>query len=402
MKNFLKVLYSLLALNVISCVAALFDNITLYGKVGLSEEVFRGESIPFRYTLDKCIEQGYCPDTITTTEQLWDQVGTLNPSFLADTISALNTTFAEAATAREIEELEFPQLDLNNGRFIKGQFVKYEEGEIPVPDEVFVRRNKYIAMIIIYSIVSIGLYSVHHFKKRLSLEYQFKPSKVSKLMLNYLAFKTVFKFIYLALMFSYITGDSTKFNLGLLYLSCEDYIQGPVTFALAVLFAMGYGTRRFKIDASMAWKTVLLTACDVLFNLPGLLRALLIPYQRDWDSLFTIWLDSLLTTLYYVLISACTYIGYNTYKVDRDHRYLDSAKAIIIGILINPFVVVPKSFGHIRYFLGHGVVRSKNYTMSGMAIPDLIELVVIIYLVYVWRDIREKELEFVELENMET
>ena len=252
-------------------------------------------------------------------------------------------------------------------------------------------------MIIIYSIVSIGLYLVHHFKKRLSLEYQFKPSKLSKWMLNYLAFKTVFKFIYLALMYAYVTGDTTKFNLGLIYLSCEDYIQGPVTFALAVLFAMGYGTRRFKIDASMAWKTVLLTACDVLFTLPGLLRA----FQIYWDILETIWVELPLTTLYYGLISVCIYIGYNTYKVDRDQRYFESAKAIIIGVLLNPFVVVPESFGHIRYFLIDGVVRSKNYTSHGMAIPDLIELVVIIYLVYIWRDIRDEELGYIQLENIE-
>jgi hypothetical protein len=363
----------------ISYVAALLENDTIYGEVQLHGQDGAGR-VRFNYSLDECIEQGYCPDDITTTKDFWGQLDTLAPSFLTDTISALNTTF---------------QIITYN----RGPYEVDRDGEIYVPYRFFIRKNKYTAMIVIYSIVSIGLFLVHHFKQRLSLEYEFKLSKLSKLMLKYLAFKTVFKLIYLALMFAYVGDQMTiEFNLGLVFLTCEEYIQGQVTFALAVLFAMGYGTRRFKIDASMAWKTVLLTACNVLLTLPGLFQA----FRKEWKILVSVWFELPVTILYYGLISLCFFIGYNTYKVDRDQRYLDSAKAIIIGVLLNPFFVVPDNLWSTRYFLIDVVVRSEGSKSYGMTIPDLIELVVIIYLIYVWRDIREEELGSIQLGNMET
>jgi len=379
MTSLLKVFYYLLALKVISYVAALSEKDSISGEVFLRGYEAYG-SIPFIYTIDQCIEQGYCSDNTTIKNELLNQVGSLTLSFLTETFLTVNTTF---------------ELTPFKGRPYK----EITDSEMQVPYMAFIRRNKYIAMIIIYLIVAIGIYFVHHFKQRLSLDYQFKLSKLSKSMLNYLAFKTVFKFIYLAFMFAYVSEEETiKFHLGLVYLTCEDYILGPVTFALAVLFAMGYGTRKFKIDASMAWKTVILTACNILLTLPGLFRAL----DIYWDFLISVWFELPLTILYYGLISLCTYIGYNTYKVDRDPRYMDSAKAIIIGVLLNPFFVVPHSLWDIRYFLIERVVRSDTDIFCGATLPDLIELVVIIYLIYVWRDIREEESEYVELENIET
>ena len=168
--SFLKVFYALLSLNLISYVAAFDDGDIIYGYVRLFGRNAEGR-ITFNYSIEKCIEQGYCPDTVTTNEALWDQIATLSPTFLTETFSALNTTFKLR-------------------RFDKG---------IVVPYDLFVRKDKYITMIYIYSIMAIGIFLVNHFKQRLALEYEFKFSKLSKLMLNYLAFKTVLKFIYLAL-----------------------------------------------------------------------------------------------------------------------------------------------------------------------------------------------------------
>lgn len=188
------------------------------------------------------------------------------------------------------------------------------------------------------------------------------------------------------LIFAYVGEERRmKFNMCLIYLTCEEYIQGPFAFALAVLFAMGYGTRKFRIDASMAWKTLLLTAFNVLLTLPILFREI----NETWGILDSSLLGGPLAILHCGLIYLCYKIGYNTYEVDRDQRYLDSAKAILFGVFLNTFFIVPNSLWKDGSFMFEHVAGSKDATSEGRAIPDLIEVVVIIYLL-MFGEISEK------------
>lgn len=337
-------------------------------------------STSFNYSLDQCVSDGHCPPTMSTYKGLWDRIYSLKPKLLTDTISGISTTFNETTHGRH--RLSSDEVS---------SFIGY------LSYDVEIRRNKYMAMLVVYLIVTIVFFVLNRLRNLLAIDYEFKLSRLSKLMLKYLVIKSVFNLVFLVLMFTYVDDGIIKKRLGYFYLTFESYIQGPITFALAVLFASGYATKRYKIDAPLAWRVIILTACDIILTAPNVLRE-----EKSWTFLTAVWLETPLAIMYCILIGYCFYLGFKSYQIDGDHRFLQSAKAIVIGIVMVPFVVVPEDFWTIKYLFVDTVVRAKFTFAAGMHIPELIEFAVIVYLIYVWRFIHDEEQKYIELESLQT
>lgn len=149
---------------------SLFLRIT--GEYGLERLSWTG----FNYTLDSCLAQGHCPNSIETLDAFEDHFLTLSPGVLTDTISSIPTTFKETAIFYD----SYPsQTDA------KGEFLNYKSHQAEA------RQRKHIVLLFIYLVMALMLVLLNHFKKRLGIDYQFKFSKLSKLMLRYLTVKSL-------------------------------------------------------------------------------------------------------------------------------------------------------------------------------------------------------------------
>lgn len=255
-----------------------------------------------------------------------------------------------------------------------------------------------VPVFIISLIISLIIYLQ---KRKLLIEYNFKFSNLSLILIKYLIAKLFFTILYLIqlVLFDDFEMKSLGSTIILVVLSAINFTFSIAAFALVALFAFGYCTvffslrNRREINLKVAGLVLLYTIQTFpkfLMELHEIENSYFLPFDNTPITIGRI-------VLYVGIIGAISYTAYSTYKnqTGEDQRYSLSCIFIAVGYLLNPLIVIPHSANDMLEFLKQKYASNTEIWEIGEAygihVPEIIELVVIALLIYIWRDLKYVE-----------
>lgn len=273
----------------------------------------------------------------------------------------------------------------------------------------FHRADKYrlIITIPIYLFCSVVTAIVYLNKRKLLATMNFKFSNISRILFKYLSVKLVFGVIYLVFL---VMFDNFRIQqLGeykvLVVLTILKYMLGLMSFLLVLHFAFGYCTSFFTFTnrRSVLWKVCGITLLYGIQSFPKFFYELqdlkndMTIYLNRYRSRLPVPLAVGFIILYIVILCALAYIAYGTYKhsLNRDARFLLSLQIILAAYILSPLIVVPGGRSSIPNFIKNKYLLNDRGAQDsyahGVHVPDVVELLAIGALIYVWRDLKYVE-----------
>ncbi|CUM65891.1 uncharacterized protein PRCAT00003541001 [Priceomyces carsonii] len=256
---------------------------------------------------------------------------------------------------------------------------------------------------------------LYYAKRETLVKMNFKMNNISKLLLKYATLKIIVSLLYLMLL---VLFDDHGINIfgskSLLLVFCFlNYVLLLLGYALVILFVAGYYTIFFTFTncKKVLINVTVLVLLQGIFLLPMLINQCNmimhtnIPYFGEnmiFRVLYIIW--RIVMAINILCLAYYTYIG----KSNKDRKFLISCCIIGGGYLLNPFIIVPEGGGQLLYFLKKSFILSEllfdNDWTDGIHIPEVIELLIIASLMYIWRDkyVEDDELEYKESSLYET
>lgn len=235
---------------------------------------------------------------------------------------------------------------------------------------------------------------IFYLKKKELTQSLFKLSPVSKKIYMYMGFKVLVSFTILIYYFAADLKENlvTKnFLYGVTTISTSTHI---LQSCLLALFSLGYGTLFFRLDAKKH-KNVL------LYTIITMVLYCLLYFPRVYGEFYAIkhklYLWSFVAPLSWHIISTAAHIAFivvlirNSYKTyhgtNESEKALKSAIVIAASYVLHPFIGVPSLESMSESF---GVRQTSPFYDRNTSVPEILELVVMISLIYIWRDLKEE------------
>lgn len=355
-------------------------------RLGSEEEILFSKS-SFNFTLENCKSLELCPQELTNDKfinalrdmneyEIFKKLLEVHKDVLDVPLNVSSHTYS--ISKKGIVELQYNSYP----RF----FHRTDRQKLNIVVPVF----------IICFIVCLGMYIQ---KRKLLVEYNFKFSNLSIILIKYLIAKLFFSIIYLIQL---VLFDDFEFkNLGstgiLITLSTINYMFSLATFILVTLFALGYCTLFFNLRNRK--DVILKTTVLVVLYFAQTITKLLLELREIEHSYHEIFFKATGThftigriVVSIFIISSLAYCAYRTNKKHEigDNRYKTSCFIILIGYIVSPLITFPRGGRNMLEFLNEKFASNTRSWIggerTGIHIPEIIELIVILALIYIWRD----------------
>lgn len=242
--------------------------------------------------------------------------------------------------------------------------------------------------------VFMAIWIILYLRKKELTPFLFKLSPVSKKIYMYMGFKILVSF---TVLIYYFTADmkenlvNKSFLYGVTAISTSIHI---LQSCLLALFSLGYGTLFFHLNAKKHKKVLLYTMIAlVLYCLLYFPRI----YGEFWAISHERFLWDFTNPLSWHIISTAAYIAFvaflvrNTYKTyhgtNESEKALKSAAIVAGAFVLHPFIGVP-SLESMGYSFSNREILP--YYDRNTNVPETLELIVMISLIYIWRDLKEE------------
>lgn len=243
-----------------------------------------------------------------------------------------------------------------------------------------------------YGIFTVFWILLYLWKKELA-PFLFKLSPVSKKIYMYMGFKVLVSFMVLIYYFAADIKENIankSFLYGVTAISASIRI---LQSGLLALFSLGYGTLFFRVNTKKHKKVLLYSAIAIVLHC-----FLYFPrvYGEFWAISHKLFLWSFTNPLSWHIISSAAHIGfvvfliinaYNTYHgTNESEKALKSAAVIVAAYVLHPFIGVPSLES-----MSHSIMNRQisPFYDRNTNVPEILELVVMISLMYIWRDLKE-------------
>ncbi|RLV88053.1 hypothetical protein JA9_002103 [Meyerozyma sp. JA9] len=322
-------------------------------------------------------------------QDIWNKDGTLNFSDCSNDqlITLLKTAVGNA---------EFNMSDVfsfRSGEF-RGPYIHYAHDD---------QRQKLETSLPVYLIAFMALLFLY-VRRRQAYRYLFKFSKLSKIIYSYFAVKLIFSLVYFVFLVAVFEFEYKKVRspwIFFIYSVLRAFLS-VTPYMLLALFSFGYGVKFFTLERekSALAKSAIMT---ILFSISSF-SSIYEEYVyitaddqsrfRDFGDVNIVEVVSVVTRVVAILLLALSV--YRTYKDTEEYPVVKKSAAIVIAVyFLKPMVVFPPP-GEVFRFFTHLFLPDEFY---GYSVPDIVELLALPFLMYIWRDI---DGDYVEVKDMES
>jgi hypothetical protein len=234
-------------------------------------------------------------------------------------------------------------------------------------------------------------------KKRQAYKYLFKFSKMSRIIYAYFTVKLVFSLAYFGFLIAVLEFGYENLRLPWLFF-VYTVMRGCLSIApymLLALFSCGYGITYFDIwsERYNLRKAISMTA---LFSFPAAI-SIIEEYwyitDEDADYFFLDLVEGDAALIRGAAFAVLVVSLYHTFKDTEMYPLVKKSGAIVALVyLLKSLIVFPAPEDVFRFFV-HLFMPDEFY---GIRVPDIVELVSLPALMYIWRDIDDYEVMDVE------
>lgn len=337
---------------------------------------------------DDNLFQGVFFSSDNRLEDIWNQDGKLN---FSDCSNDQLTTLLKAA----VEKAAFNMSDVFSYRAeeFRGPYLHYAHDD---------QRQKLETSLPVYLIAFMALLFLY-VRRRQAYRYLFKFSKLSKIIYSYFAVKLIFSLVYFVFLVAVFEFEYKKVRLPWIFFvySVLRAFLSVTPYMLLALFSFGYGVKFFTLERekSALAKSAIMT---ILFSISSF-GSIYEEYVyitvddrsrfRDFGDVNILEIVSVVTRVVALLLLALSV--YRTYKDAEEYPVVKKSAAIVTAVyFLKPMVLFPAP-GEVFRFFTHLFLPDEFY---GYSVPDIVELLALPFLMYIWRDI---DGDYVEVKNGE-
>ncbi|RLV88060.1 hypothetical protein JA9_002104 [Meyerozyma sp. JA9] len=225
-------------------------------------------------------------------------------------------------------------------------------------------------------------------KKRQAYKYLFKFSKMSRIIYAYFTVKLVFSLAYFGFLIAVLEFGYENLRSPWLFF-VYTVMRGCLSIApymLLALFSCGYGITYFDIwsERYNLRKAISMTA---LFSFPAAI-SIIEEYwyitDEDADYFFSDSVEGDAALIRGAAFAVLVVSSYHTFKDTEVYPLVKKSGAIVASVyLLKSLIVFPAPEDVFRFFV-HLFMPDEFY---GIRVPDIVELVSLPALMYIWRDI---------------
>lgn len=249
-------------------------------------------------------------------------------------------------------------------------------------------------------LIALMVLAFFYVKKRQAYRYLFKFSKMSRIIYAYFTVKLVFSLAYFGFLIAVFEFGYEKVRLPWLFFiytvmrSCLSIAP----YMLLALFSCGYGITYFDIR-SEKYKLRKAVSMTALFSFPAVTSIIEeYWYIRDDDASYFLlpFVEGEAVMVRAAAFAVLVLSLYHTFKDTEVYPLVKKSGAIVAMVyFLRSLIVFPAPEDVFRFFM-HLFLPDEFY---GIRVPDIVELLALPCLMYIWRDV---DGDYVEVKDVES